>query len=118
MNNRSVFLSTKQLAVIILAAALLSLLFSSSSSSPLGSFLVWIILIFSFISIFVLIIKLMARGANSISSGSKISNRRNSYRDDSDAINHEMYKYEQDSHDDRCDSGSSDSGGNCDSSSD
>lgn len=63
-------------------------------------------------------LKLMVRGARSTSSGSKISNRKSSYPDDRDSINHEMYEYEQSSHDDRCDSGSSDSGSSCDSSSD
>ncbi|NOL46867.1 MAG: hypothetical protein HF560_04695 [Synechococcus sp. MIT S9220] len=119
MSKSNTLLSTKQLSIITFFAAVLALVLSSSSSHPLISFIIWIILLFSFFSISVLVITLMARGAKGIPSKSPTTKRRNSYMDESDRLNYEMYEYEQDSQDDRCDSGSSDSGSSsCDSSSD
>jgi len=87
MSNSSILLSAKQLSIITFFAAALALALSSSSSSPFISFIIWIILLFSFFSIAALVITLMARGAKSKTSRSRTTRRRNSCSDETDRLN-------------------------------
>ena len=119
MSKSNKLLSTKQLAIITLLAAVLALLLSSPSSYPLISFLIWIVLLFGFFSISALVMTRVGSVAKSFPYKSRTTKRRDSYYNEIDKLNHEMYVHDLNSQDKICDSGSSDSGSSsCDSSSD
>ena len=121
MSQSNIFLTSRQLAVIAVAASILAWFLSASGSFSLIGYVVWLVILFTFFSMFVFVVSLVMRGASKNTAGSRRSKNRNLYIDETDRINHAMYEFEQDGQDDKCDSDSSandSNGGSCDSSSD